>query len=71
MFAVAFILYMAFILCYSAFAAALVYHVYKYTIPEDPSHSLVTPFIALSLIIIIISTYLFSRVPWETISLSL
>jgi len=65
MFSLALILYLLFILCYTAFAAALVYHVRKYTVPEDPSHNLMIPFIALSLTLISISAYLFSRIPWE------
>ncbi len=65
MFPIALILYLLFILCYIAFAAALIYHVRKYTTPEDPSHTMVTPFIALSFVLISISAYLFSRIPWE------
>lgn len=67
MFAIAFIFYAAFILCYIAIAAALIYHVHKYTISEDPSHSMIAPFIAASCILISISAYLFSRVPWDSL----
>lgn len=69
MFTLAFMFYMFFILCYTALAVALVFHVRTYAFPEDPTHSFVTPFIAISLILISISAYLFSRVPWDSIFL--
>ncbi|TSC80320.1 MAG: hypothetical protein G01um101429_170 [Parcubacteria group bacterium Gr01-1014_29] len=67
MFTIALILYFLFIIGYTAFSAALVYHIRAYAVREDPMHSFVTPFIASSLILIIISAYLFSRVPWDSL----
>lgn len=66
MFSLAIISYIIFVAGYAAFAAALVYHVRKFSIPEDPLHTFVTPFIVLSLILIILSFYFFLRIPWDT-----
>lgn len=67
MFFTAFILYGIFIIGYGIFAAALVYHIYTFSIPEDPLHAFVIPFIVVSLILIVISLYFFLEVPWNTI----
>lgn len=67
MFSLVLIIYFLFILCYVAFSAALVYHIRAYAFREDPMHSFVTPFIAASLILVSISAYLFSRVPWDNL----
>ena len=69
MFSLALIIYFLFILCYVTFSAALVYHIRAYAVREDPMHSFVTPFIAGSLILISISAYLFSQVPWDSVFL--
>lgn len=67
MFSLALIIYFLFILCYVAFSVALIYHIRAYVVREDPMHNFVTPFIAISLILISISAYLFSRVPWDSL----
>ena len=67
MFSVPLILYFLFIAGAVAFAAIVVYHTNKYTAPADPARAVTTIFIALLLISISISAFLFSRVPWETV----
>lgn len=67
MFFVALILYAAFLLCYIVFAAALIYHVRKYAVSSDPLHTYITPFIILSVILILASVYFFLQVPWENL----
>ncbi|OGZ44310.1 MAG: hypothetical protein A3J55_03370 [Candidatus Ryanbacteria bacterium RIFCSPHIGHO2_02_FULL_45_17b] len=66
MFSIALILYSIFIVGYGALAAALVYHVRTYTIPEDSLHTFIIPFLTLSLVLIILSLYFFLRIPWDT-----
>lgn len=67
MFSLALILFSIFIAGYGAFAAALIYHIRAYAVPEDPLHTFVVPFIALSVILIILSLYFFLRVPWNNL----
>ena len=67
MFSIALIFYFLFVASHIAFAAVAAYHTNKYTAPSDPARAVTTIFIALSLITISISAFLFSRVPWETI----
>lgn len=66
MYSLALMFYFFFIVGYGAFAAALVYHVRAFAIPEDPLHTFVTPFIVLSLILLMLSFYFFLRIPWDT-----
>ena len=68
MFSVALILYSIFIVGYCAFAVALIYHVRVFAIQEDPLHTFVTPFIALSLVLIILSLFFFLRIPWDILN---
>ena len=65
MFAFALVAYFIFILGYGAFAAALIYHVRKFAISEDPLHTFVTPFLATSIVLVIVSLYFFIRIPWN------
>lgn len=65
MFPIALILYFLFLLCYTALTAALIYHVKKYTVPEDQLHTFIAPFVVCSLILVVISFYFFLQVPWN------
>jgi len=67
MFSLALILYGIFIVGYGTFAAALIYHVHKFAVPEDPLHTFIIPFVTLSLIVIILSFYFFLQVPWNNL----
>jgi hypothetical protein len=69
MFYIALTIYFLFVITYAAFGTALVYHVRAYALPEDRMRNFETPFIIASLILIILSAYFFSRIPWETFTL--
>ena len=67
MFSIALMLYILFLLCYAAFAAALIYHVKKYAVPDDQLHTFIMPFLMCSCILILISLFFFLDVPWHAL----
>lgn len=69
MFFIALTLYGIFIIGYGIFAAALLYHIYTFSIPEDPLHAYIIPFVAVSLVLVAVSLYFFLQIPWNTLSI--
>lgn len=59
-------IFFLFTLVYAFLAAAIVYHLSHYTLPDWTAARIVAPaFFILSAILFIIASYSFLRIPWE------